>query len=141
MTRISGHTATGPIRTRRPEESLGGVALFVYGTLMDDARLESVTGQRFARRAARLEGFERVAPARGYPYVVPRAGARVDGHLIENVDAASLRRLDTYEDEGRLYLRRPVEVVVGGERVACETYVGDADQHQRRFRTMTDVTG
>ena len=56
MTRISGHTATGPIRTRRPEESLGGVALFVYGTLMDDARLESVTGQRFARRAARLEG-------------------------------------------------------------------------------------
>ena len=141
MTRISGHTATGPIRTRRPEESLGGVALFVYGTLMDDARLESVTGQRFARRAARLEGFERVAPARGYPYVVPRAGARVDGHLIENVDAASLRRLDTYEDEGRLYLRRPVEVVVGGERVACETYVGNADQHQRRFRTMTDVTG
>ncbi len=141
MTRISGHTATGPIRTRRPEESLGGVALFVYGTLMDDARLESVTGQRFARRAARLEGFERVAPARGYPYVVPRAGAHVDGHLIENVDAASLRRLDTYEDEGRLYLRRPVEVVVGGERVACETYVGDADQHQRRFRTMTDVTG
>jgi len=141
VTRISGHTATGPIRTRRPEESLGGVALFVYGTLMDDARLESVTGQRFARRAARLEGFERVAPARGYPYVVPRAGARVDGHLIENVDAASLRRLDTYEDEGRLYLRRPVEVVVGGERVACETYVGDADQHQRRFRTMTDVTG
>ena len=141
MTRISGHTATGPIRTRRPEESLGGVALFVYGTLMDDARLESVTGQRFARRAARLEGFERVASARGYPYVVPRAGAHVDGHLIENVDAASLRRLDTYEDEGRLYLRRPVEVVVGGERVACETYVGDADQHQRRFRTMTDVTG
>jgi len=108
---------------------------------MDDARLESVTGQRFARRAARLEGFERVAPARGYPYVVPRAGAHVDGHLIENVDAASLRRLDTYEDEGRLYLRRPVEVVVGGERVACETYVGDADQHQRRSRTMTDVTG
>ena len=108
---------------------------------MDDARLESVTGQRFARRAARLEGFERVAPARGYPYVVPRAGARVDGHLIENVDAASLRRLDTYEDEGRLYFRRPVEVVVGGERVACETYVRNADKHQRRFRTMTDVTG
>ena len=108
---------------------------------MDDARLRSVTGQQFARRAARLEGFERIAPARGYPYVVPKAGAHVDGHLIEDVDAASLRRLDTYEDEGRLYFRRPVEVVVGGERVACETYVGNADQHRRRIRTTTDVTG
>ena len=141
MTRISGHTATGPIHTQRPEESRGGVALFVYGTLMDDARLERVTGQRFARRAARLEGFERIAPARGYPYVVPRAGAHVEGHLIVDVDAASLRKLDAYEDEGRLYFRRPVEVVVGLERVSCETYVGNADQHQRRFRTMTDVTG
>ena len=108
---------------------------------MDDARLRSVTAQQFAHRAARLEGFERIAPARGYAYVVRKAGAHVDGHLIEDVDAASLRRLDTYEDEGCLYFRRPVEVVVGGERVACETYVGNADQHRRRFRTTTDVTG
>jgi gamma-glutamylcyclotransferase (GGCT)/AIG2-like uncharacterized protein YtfP len=108
---------------------------------MDDARLRSVTGQQFARRTARLEGFERISPARGYPYVVPKAGAHVDGHLIEDVDAASLRKLDTYEDQGRLYFRRPVEVVVGEERVACETYVGNADQHRRRFRAMTDVTG
>jgi len=100
---------------------------------MDDACLEGVTGRRFARRSARLEGFERIAPARGYPYIVPRIDAHVDGHLIEPVDAPSLRKLDTYEEEGRLYVRRPVEVLVDGTRVACETYVGNADAHRRRF--------
>ena len=100
---------------------------------MDDACLEGVTGRRFARRPARLEGFERIAPARGYPYIVPRIDAHVDGHLIEPVDAASLRKLDTYEEEGRLYVRRPVEVLVDGTQVACETYVGNADAHRRRF--------
>jgi gamma-glutamylcyclotransferase (GGCT)/AIG2-like uncharacterized protein YtfP len=119
---------------------MDGVALFVYGTLLDDACLERVTGQRFARRPARLEGFVRIVPRCGYPYVVPEPGGQVEGHLIEGVDVAALRKLDTYEDEGRLYLRRPVEVFAGGERVACQTYVGNADQHRRRFGTTTDVT-
>jgi len=100
---------------------------------MDDACLEGVTGRRFARRPAPLEGFERVTPPRGYPYIVPRIDGHVDGHLIEPVDAASLRKLDAYEEEGRLYVRRPVEVLVEGTPVACETYVGNADAHERRF--------
>ncbi len=74
---------------------------------MDDACLEGVTGRRFARRPARLEGFERVTPARGYPYIAPRIDGHVDGHLIEPIDAASLRKLDAYEEEGRPYVRRP----------------------------------
>ena|SRR5205823_5565278 len=101
-----------------------GAALFVYGTLLDDARVAAVTGRRFPRRAARLEGYERVAPSGGYPYVVARPGRVVDGALLEHVDAESLRALDRYEDEGRLYVRRTVTVVADGERVACETYVG-----------------
>ena len=101
-----------------------GAALFVYGTLLDDARVEAVTGRRFPRRTARLEGYERIAPNGGYPYIVARAGSVVDGALLDDVDAASLRALDTYEDEGRLYVRRAVTVVVDGEPVACETYVG-----------------
>jgi len=101
-----------------------GAALFVYGTLLDDARVEAVTGRRFPRRPARLEDYERIAPTRGYPYIVARAGSVVDGALLEDVDAASLRALDRYEDEGRLYVRRTVTVVVDGARVACETYVG-----------------
>ncbi len=106
---------------------------------MDDARVESLTGQRFARRPARLDGYERIAPRGGYPYVVPRSGGSVEGILLEGIDPASLRALDRYEDEGRLYLRRPVVVVVaGGDSVSCEAYVGAtrrrARAHGRRSR-------
>jgi gamma-glutamylcyclotransferase (GGCT)/AIG2-like uncharacterized protein YtfP len=101
-----------------------GAALFVYGTLTEPERVAAVTGRRFARRPARLDGYARIAPAGGYPYVVPCAGASVDGFLLEGVDADALRALDRYEDEGRLYVRTPVDVVAGAERVACETYVG-----------------
>ena len=102
---------------------MGGVALFVYGTLTDEERLELLTGRRFSRRRAALEGFARVVAAHGYPTVVPQAGARVEGVLVEDVDAASLAALDVYEDAGRLYARRPAEVLVDGERVPCEVYV------------------
>src|SRR5229473_2228585 len=97
---------------------MGGVALFVYGTLMDEERLEQLTGRRFPRRRATLERFARVVAAHGYPTIVPQAGARV-----EDVDAASLAALDVYEDAGRLYARRSAEVLVAGERIPCEVYV------------------
>ena len=100
-----------------------GAALFVYGTLMDEERLEKLTGRRFRRRRATLAGFARVLAAHGYPTIVPQAGSQVEGILVENVDAASMAALDADEDEGRLYARRPAEVLVDGERVACEVYV------------------
>ena len=102
---------------------MGGVALFVYGTLMDEERLELLTGRHFSRRRAALEGFARVVAAHGYPTIVPQAGGRVEGLLVEGVDAASLAALDAYEDAGRLYARRPAEVLVDGERVPCDVYV------------------
>jgi len=120
-----------------------GAGLFVYGTLMDEEQVFAVTGHRFPARAARLEGHERIAPHGGYPYVVPAPGSHVDGLLLEGIDAASLRALDRYEDEGRLYLRRPVEVSVGDARVACETYVGAgiraAHAPARRPRRTSDA--
>jgi len=104
-----------------------GVSLFVYGTLTEESRLESLTGRRFPRRPARLDGYERIEGAAGrYPYLAARPGACADGFLVEDIDPASLRALDAYEDEGRLYVRRRVEVTAEGRRVACETYVGAA---------------
>jgi len=105
---------------------VGRVRLFVYGTLTDEAQLTQVTGRRFPRHPARLAGWARVVAGRRYPTIVPRSGAVVDGFLIEDVDPASLRALDAYEDEGRLYRRQAVEVTSRGERVACEVYVGVA---------------
>jgi gamma-glutamylcyclotransferase (GGCT)/AIG2-like uncharacterized protein YtfP len=118
---------------------VASASLFVYGTLMSEARLYSLTGRRFPRRRARLDGFARILPRGGHPYIVPRLGAHVVGVLLEGVDADSLGRLDAYEDEGRLYHRRPVEVMAAGRRVACETYVGDVAT--LRARVGPDVGG
>lgn len=116
-----------------------GTALFVYGTLLSEAHRWSLTGRRFATRPARLEGWERILPNQGYPYIVPRSGGQVDGLLLEDVDAAALATLDAYEDEGRLYHRRPVEVLSRGRRVPCETYVGDVDALRAQFGQAVEV--
>lgn len=125
MTTTSVRSDSPPDRTPQPEPRAALPALFVYGTLTDDTQVQSLTGRRFPRRPATLEGFARILPARGYAYIVPDPGGSVEGFILEEIDAASLRALDAYEDEGRLYLRRPVIVSVDGRRVACEAYVRD----------------
>ncbi len=108
-------------------------ALFVYGTLMTDDRVRTVTGRQFPRQAAVLEGYTRITPARGYPYIIRQPGARVTGSVLFDIDAVSFTRLDRYEDEGRLYLRTPVEALCGRGRIACETYVGNLPALRRAF--------
>jgi gamma-glutamylcyclotransferase (GGCT)/AIG2-like uncharacterized protein YtfP len=98
--------------------------LFVYGTLMDEELVYSLTRRRFRRNDAELPGFARFAPPAGYPYILPRAGARVRGILLSGIDPASLAALDRYEDEGTLYRRRRVQAIVRGRPVPCDTYVG-----------------
>ena len=101
-------------------------AVFVYGTLTDEARVTALVGRPLPRRLAVLEGYERVAPAGRYPWVVPRTGAAVEGVLLLDVDAEALAALDAYEDEGTLYVRRAAVARVDGRPVACEVYVGAA---------------
>lgn len=109
------------------------VDLFVYGTLMNEELLYSLTHCRFSPSEAELAGFERFAPLNGYPYIVPKQGRTVRGLLLHNVDEASLAILDDYEEEGVLYHRRPVEVTVGERRFPCEAYVGDVIALIARF--------
>ncbi len=61
----------------------------------------------------------------GYPYIIPYNGSKVEGILLQNVDPESLKKLDGYEVEVRLYSHKIVEVTSSRERVACETYVGN----------------
>jgi gamma-glutamylcyclotransferase (GGCT)/AIG2-like uncharacterized protein YtfP len=109
------------------------IDLFVYGTLMREDCLASLTGRRFPRRKAELSGFERIVPPSGYPYITPKAGARVQGFLLLGVDFTSLAVLDNYEEEGHLYHRRRVEVTAGSLRIPCEVYVGDVEALKARF--------
>lgn len=107
------------------------VSLFVYGTLMDETRVRAVVGRGLPRRPAVLDGYERLEPAGSYPYVLPRDGATVTGVLLDDVDDAALARLDAYEDEGGLYLRREAVAVADGRRVTCQVYVGNGIREAR----------
>lgn len=98
--------------------------MFIYGTLTDPRQLSAVTGREFTREPARLAGYCRLVARHGYPDLVVSPGSVVDGFLIRDVDPDSLRALDSYEDEGRLYRRRPVRVSVGDTVVDCEAYIG-----------------
>jgi len=87
--------------------------LFVYGTLMDDALVRQLTGRHYRKERAVLPGYRKVVPDGGYAYVVPDAGAVVEGFVLLGVDDEALRIFDHYEDEGRLYRRIDVIVTVG----------------------------
>jgi len=100
---------------------------------MEPACVEQVTGTRFAGRPARLHGWTRTIASHGYPVIHPSSDNTVDGIVLEGLDTAALRALDTYEDEGRLYLRRQVTVLVGEEELPCETYVGHSSSSRSRY--------
>jgi gamma-glutamylcyclotransferase (GGCT)/AIG2-like uncharacterized protein YtfP len=96
-----------------PEANRGDVAelpLFIYGTLAEAGVYAVITGENPPRVAATLPDYEKVFPAKSFPYVAPRPGAEVTGELIVHLSAEALALLDQYEDAGRLYLLREVAV-------------------------------
>jgi gamma-glutamylcyclotransferase (GGCT)/AIG2-like uncharacterized protein YtfP len=107
--------------------------LFVYGSLTDPRTVDRVLGHahRGERLRARLLGYERVQHAGyGYPFLLARAGGRVEGILLMDLGLADLDRLDAYEqvDQG-FYTRTGVEVEAFGcgpraAHLQVETYIG-----------------
>ena len=100
---------------------------------MEPARVERVTGRRFVGRPATLHGWTCTIASHGYPVIHPSSDDTVDGIVLDGLDTAALRALDGYEDEGRLYLRRQVTVLVGDEAIPCETYVGHTSSSRSRY--------
>lgn len=122
--------------------------VFVYGTLTNPARAETVLGDatraggrnepieyEFAGEAT-LEGFHRVEGE--YPTLVP--GGSVDGRVLE-VDERGLAALDAYEgvDQG-LYVRAALPRVdhPGGELTEGLTVV---DDHETTVTVESDSEG
>ncbi|MFC7140941.1 gamma-glutamylcyclotransferase [Halosimplex aquaticum] len=102
--------------------------VFVYGTLTDTSRAETVLEDFTYCGPAVLDGLHRVDGE--YPTLAP--GGRVDGRLLRTGDRAAL---DRYEGvESGLYARVPVPLVAsgtdgsGGGGTTVETYVGDPDR-------------
>jgi gamma-glutamylcyclotransferase (GGCT)/AIG2-like uncharacterized protein YtfP len=98
-------------------------AVFTYGTLAIPSVMEAVTGHRFRSRETELDGFVRLRlRGRIYPAAIERPGSRIAGRVYEDVDPATLARLDRFE--GRSYERREAPVLLpGGGEVPANLYV------------------
>ncbi|MGE0823327.1 MAG: gamma-glutamylcyclotransferase [Candidatus Binatia bacterium] len=109
------------------------VNLFVYGTLLSEEIRYAVLQKHFSTCEAELSGFKRIIPAQGYPYIIPHPHACVRGLLIRNLDALAVAQLDEYEEEGILYYRRSVTVMVDVNSVPSEVYVGNVSALTQQF--------
>lgn len=102
------------------------VNLFVYGTLMDDSRVQMLLTRKVESKKATLHNFLRMSPTWSFPFIVKRHGAATRGRVLLGVTKRELAILDDFEDEGDMYHRRHVMVRLDeGKRIRCQTYVGD----------------
>jgi gamma-glutamylcyclotransferase (GGCT)/AIG2-like uncharacterized protein YtfP len=96
-------------------------ALFVYGSLLEEARRQEILGHSVEVIEARLEGFERRRSR--YHYIVRADGAETRGLVMKALSEADWRRLDAYEEVPALYTREEVEVATAEGLVRCWVYV------------------
>ena len=100
-------------------------ALFVYGTLMDEANRGRILGHGVSTVEARLDGFERRYGK--YPYLVRADGAATLGMIMLGLTDEDWRRLDAYEDVPRLYTREEIEAVIADGPIRCWVYLPTPD--------------
>lgn len=116
-------------------EESGEGALFVYGTLTEQAFRERMLGRPVNAIHARLPGFER-GRTRHF-YIVPREGAVTDGLILFGLTAADFAMLDRYEEVPTLYTRERIEALDSdGWRIGCWVYM-PTRWAQSRGRTET----
>jgi gamma-glutamylcyclotransferase (GGCT)/AIG2-like uncharacterized protein YtfP len=96
-------------------------ALFVYGSLLEEAKRQEILGHRVELIEARLCGFER-RRAR-YFYIAPVEGVQTVGMIMLGLSDEDWRRLDAYEKVPRLYTREEIEVATSDGIVRCWVYL------------------
>ena len=96
-------------------------ALFVYGSLLDEAKRLEILGHRVEVIEARLPGFER-RKAR-YFYIVRAAHTETGGIVMLGLTEEDWRRLEEYEEVPHLYIREEVEVVTTEGVLRCWAYL------------------
>ena len=99
--------------------------VFVYGTLMQGQRANHMlSGARFAGKV-QLNDHAMYHLGR-YPGIVPCPGETVWGELYY-VNAEMLAKMDEYEEEGSLYLRRRVQVLGEDGAYEAQAYLYNRD--------------
>jgi gamma-glutamylcyclotransferase (GGCT)/AIG2-like uncharacterized protein YtfP len=82
--------------------------LFVYGSLMEPGLRRRLIGREVIAERAYLRDFERRHGL--YFYVVPKAGATVEGQVLRALSPKELCSLDHYENVPRLYTRQQLTI-------------------------------
>ena len=99
-------------------------ALFVYGSLLDEAKRVEILGHGVKVIEARLAGYER---RRGrYFYIARAEAAETSGLIMLNLTDADWHRLDAYEEVPALYTREEVEVTTSEGMLRCWVYIPTA---------------
>lgn len=96
--------------------------LFVYGSLLSsNSHHYLLKGCQFVGKAILYNfGLYRVS---WYPAIVPKENSKVLGEVYD-VDENTLRKIDEFEDEGKLYKRQEVEVMLdSGQTINAWAYV------------------
>lgn len=96
--------------------------VFVYGTLMNGHGNHRyyLSESEFLGKGE-ITGYALYAVS-SFPGIVPEVGEKVKGEVYK-VDRDTLKRLDSLEGEGSLYLRKQVDVLVEGQIVQAWTYI------------------
>lgn len=96
--------------------------VFVYGTLMKGHGNHGyyLSQSEFLGKGE-VTGYALYAVS-SFPGIVPEGGEKVKGEVYI-VDRDTLKRLDSLEGEGSLYLRKQVEVLIDGQIVQAWTYI------------------
>lgn len=96
--------------------------LFVYGSLLSsNSHHHLLEGSNFIGRAI-LENYGLYKIA-WYPGIVPKEGSKVLGEVYE-IDENTLKKIDEFEEEGSLYKREKVKVILKNKKeLEVWTYV------------------
>jgi len=101
--------------------------LFVYGTLNNAYNLKLVSGQNFDTEEATLYNYRRIHPESGYPFAVHWPGSKIEGRVVYGIPPDALKKIDDYESEGYLYIRKNVKIQVKEQHVDAYVYIGIPD--------------
>lgn len=95
--------------------------IFVYGTLMKGHCNDHYLRELKYLGIGRLNNYE-MYHVSTYPGIVKNKGGYIIGELYE-IDEKTLKRLDILENEGDLFLRKKLDVILDTEEIKAHVYV------------------
>ncbi|MBN1999660.1 gamma-glutamylcyclotransferase [candidate division KSB1 bacterium] len=108
--------------------------LFVYGSLKNDMNVQLVVGESLKSEPAILLNHRKITPKGGFPLAVPWQGNKIEGLVLYGLTPQIIEKLDEYEAEGKMFIRKIATVKIGNATKKAFVYVGQP----KIFKTYFD---